>query len=534
MQKKSRQYGWVLYIFMILVLVPPMLAHGSNLVPNTIRVGLRSNYSNVSSVEIKNTQLHIGYEKNDRFIQLGTLKSNMGFVVKANTREYYTDNNIFYTYEEAQSALRGYKDNGGGGVVAYISPNEWRLYFSPNTNGMKLVAGSDSSIIVENGFGEVVLVCENKEEAMQFVGVDSNYQFNITQLTKGTYRGSFEFVRQGSLITAVNIVPYEEYLYGVVPAEMPASWNLEALKAQAVVARSMSMYQYNKYVKNGYNVCDTTFTQVYKGFGGENPRTNQAVDETRGQLAMYNGRVAETLYYSTSGGYTEDPQYVWGNPIAYLKSIPDPYETEPEMKPWTRTITLSDIDQCLIRQNINIGSARGIRVVSYTPAGRVNELQIMGTNGVHTLTREHIRTFFTYSKEGSLRSRMFTIVNADGLATGSTTAKGSTVVIEAGGRDIKAKDVRDIKVIDRTGRVTTVSGSIVVEGAKQVSTYGVDNNKSIVVPALQEKYGDIVISGRGYGHGVGMSQSGARGMAKAGYTYDQIIEYYYTGVSVQR
>lgn len=533
MRKKIKQLGRHISIVMICMLLIPMLTYGENRSPSIIKIGLRSAYSNVASVEIRNTLLEVGYQREDSFKGLATIKSSGGFIIKPTISQYYSDSNTFTTYEEATGALDEYRSMGVDVTIGYIGPKTWKIYSSQDGGRMQPVSHSRLSISIEDTYGETILVCENDESMAAFAGIDSSNSFSLTELSKGKYRGWFEFKRQDNKITAINIVDFEEYLYGVVPAEMPASWNMEALKAQAVVARSMSIFQYNKYIANGYNVCDTTYTQVYKGFSGEHARTNQAVDETRGQLAIYNGKIAETLYHSTSGGYTEDPIYVWGGSYPYLKAVPDTYETEPEMKPWTRTITLSDINLCLEKQNINIGAAKGMRVTSYTPAGRVNELQIIGTSGIHTLTKESIRTFFTYTSQGSLRSRMFSI--GDGIISQptSTLAGGNKVTVEAKGTELATKLIDEIHIIDGSGKLTTVNSSMVVEGKNGTATYG-DGKSNKTISSNQEAYGDIIISGQGYGHGVGLSQSGARGMAKAGYTYDQIIEYYYQGVRVER
>ena len=527
LKKMKKGNGLILAIIMICTAIIPSLIYGSSLVHNTIRVGLRGNYASVSSVTVKNTELNVGYERNDRFLTEATLQSYTGFVVKPSSKQYYGSEDVFNTYSDAVYALVDYI--GEGAVIAYKAPSTWRIYAERDLGNMNLVRSSGLEVVVEDGGGNPLVVCDNGGSAPAFAGESSQQTFHLTELTKGSYRGWFEFIRQGSTMIPVNIVDYEDYLYGVVAAEMPASWNMEALKAQAVAARSMSIHQYNKYIKSGYNVCDTTFTQVYKGFTGEHVRTNQAVDETRGIVATYNGKVAETLFYSTSGGHTEDPQYVWGNPIPYLKAIPDPYETEPEMKPWARIITLADIDICLQKQNINIGRATGLRINAYTPAGRVNELEIVGTAGVHKVVRENIRTFFTYTTEGSLRSRMFTINNGKVPTLPSEPAGSSESIAVYGGGSSPQY------LVGADGKVKEVGSAIVVEGPNGKTVYGSSGSSQSSQPgqSAQEQYGDITISGRGYGHGVGMSQSGARGMAKEGYTYDQIIKYYYQGVSLE-
>lgn len=520
MNKTSSKWILVFAMMIVCVITTPVRAYGSGMVPSTIRIGLRSAYSDKASIDIKNTEIEIGYESDNRFVPQGTLISNTGFVMKPNQKQYYSASDTFYTYNEAAYSALKYKEQGIAAVVVYGAPTTWGIYLEQNLGNMNPVNSTGAEVMIQDGLGMDLLLFENNGVEPTLVGKNRSKSFDLTELSKGSYRGWFEFKRKGSTITAINIVDYEEYLYGVVAAEMPASWHMEALKAQAIAARSMSIHQKNKYLKDGYNVCDTVYTQVYKGFSWEYPRTNQAVDETRGMVATYNGKIAETLFFSTSGGYTEDPQYVWGNPIAYLKAVPDPYETDPEGKPWTRTITLSELDLCLSKQNISIGNAQGVKVNSYTPAGRVNELEIMGTSGTYKIIRENIRTFFASTNDGSLRSRMFTLGNA---ATISQSEPLESITVYKG--------EQPKYLMGANGKIVPVTGSLVVEGTSGKTTYGAT---SVSNQGAHATYGNIVVSGQGYGHGVGMSQSGARGMADAGHTFDQIIKYYYQSVEIQR
>ncbi len=520
MKKTSNKWTLILSMMIICIIAKPVIAYGADIVPSTIRVGLRSAYAGKASIEIKNTELEVGYESDNRFLPQATLISNTGFIVKPNQKQYYKAKEKFYTYNEAAFSVSKYAEEGKKAVVAYTWPGLWSILLEEDTEGAEKLKTTGLEIIVQDKAGKDLLFCDNVGAQAAFAGKKSQ-TFNLTELSKATYRGWFEFKRQVNTVTAINIVDYQDYLYGVVPAEMPPSWHMEALKAQAVAARSMSIHQRNKYVASGYNVCDTVYTQVYKGFSGESPRTNQAVDQTKGMVATYNGKIAETLFFSTSGGHTEDPQYVWGSAIPYLKAIPDPYELQPEGKPWTRTITLSELDKVLTKEGVKIGNAKGVKINGYTPAGRVVELEIIGTTGSHKLSREGIRTFFAGSTEGSLRSRMFTVNNT---LVGSASA---------------AKPLKDLKVykgdlpktvVGADGKARPLGQTITVEGQNGKVTYGETNNGN----EGPITYGNIVLSGKGYGHGVGMSQSGARGMADGGHTYEQIIEYYYKGVSVQR
>ena len=272
------------------------------------------------------------------------------------------------------------------------------------------------------------------------------------------FRGAVEFSRigGGSGITAVNIVHLEEYLFSVVPSEMPASWHPEALKAQAVAARTYALNTLTQGSRHtGFDLCNTVCCQVYRGIEWEHESTNQAVLATAGLAIYHSGRLIDAVYFASSGGATENSENVWLEPRPYLRSVTDHHEFEPVI--WHRTFSMQEITQLLAQNNRSIGSAVSVAIAGVHPSGRVESLVIQGTAGQVTLQREEVRTFFAPSEEGSLRSRMFVISGTD----------------------------------------------------------------------------FIVISGRGFGHGVGMSQRGAEGMARMGFTFRDILTHFYSGVVIQ-
>src|SRR5437868_3891960 len=149
---------------------------------------------------------------------------------------------------------------------------------------------------------------------------------------KRPYRGQIQVDLVDGKLRAVNIVGLEKYLYGVVPSEMPSNWSPEALKAQAVAARSYAMA--TRQVGAPFDVYSDTRSQMYLGLSHEQPTSNAAVDATQGQVLMYGGKVATTYFSSTSGGTTESAANWQGVPIPYLVSVPDPYDTISPYHDW--------------------------------------------------------------------------------------------------------------------------------------------------------------------------------------------------------
>lgn len=269
------------------------------------------------------------------------------------------------------------------------------------------------------------------------------------------YRGIIELRRTPSgQITVINELPLETYLYGVIKMEVNPAWPAEALKAQAVAARTLALYSIGRYQAEGYDVRATTDTQVYGGILAEDPRTIAAVDATRGEVLVYQGRPILAVYHSDSGGMTESSEFVWGGRYPYLRGVPDPFTAA---APWRVRMDLLTFEAHLRRAGRPAGGLERIVVEQLTPSGRAAA----------------VRLFF------------------------------------------------------QTGTVT-------LRGTELRSLLGVTVMKSTLFTArLLEEEQAVEFAGRGSGHGVGMSQWGARGLALQGMGYVHILRHYYAGVSLE-
>lgn len=498
--------------------------------PATIKVGLESVYKNVASVSLSSdSNIQIGYYDETGFDVEGVLNAS-DITIRLNRNSYYDLGMTFSEFNEAKSFA---ESHGNGAVPVYISKGVYGVYTAENEGDLQSGQNFKRSLLIYDPAGTLLLISNEDYAPLMMRGYDTASGLSLTTVgSTKKYRGAIGMGGTSGL-TPYNIVDLEEYLYGVVPKEMPASWPEEALKAQAVAARSIATFQYNRYVSSGYNVVDTTTTQVYGGYLAEMPATNKAVNATSGEVIRYNGAVAEAVYFSTSGGATEDAKNVWGSDVAYLRSVKDTYETEPSQKPWTRTITLSEIDRCLANYGANIGSAKGIQIVSRTSSGRVQELNVLGSKGNYTVKSEAIRSFFGSSNEGSLKSRLFSFTGTINSGNSNAVAtKNEVTVISANGKDTMPS--KNLMVMTATD-LGTIADSFSVQSAtdKVQMTTTVSNTVTETVSNDSETvWGDLTIYGKGFGHGVGMSQSGAKGMAQAGFSYTDILGYYYTGITV--
>ena len=218
-------------------------------------------------------------------------------------------------------------------------------------------------------------------------------------LRDGKYRGTMVIDREGSRVRAINRVNLEHYLYGVVPAEMPTSWPIEAVKAQAVAARTYAL----KRLLPGrdYNLFADTRSQVYRGLAAETDRGIQAVKATRRLAVTYRGDLADTFFFSTSGGRTAGNEEIWNSaPVPYLRSVEDPHDNLSPVHTWTETFSRSDAERRL--GGLVRGTLESVVVSERTASGRAKTVEIRGSDGTRSATGPEVRTRL------GLRSSWFT------------------------------------------------------------------------------------------------------------------------------
>jgi len=320
------------------------------------------------------------------------------------------------------------------------------------------------------------------------------------------FRGQVEFLRKtGSDMTIINILPLEEYLYGVVPSEIGALAPAEAIKAQTIAARTYSYISMKRHASDGFNLCSTEHCHVYKGktFESENV-VNKLIDETKDMVVTYNGKLAETVYAASSGGRTEAAVNVWGTDFPYLQSVEDKYESGiSNHYNWNLPYTIDEINQKL--KSYKIGAITGIEITKYSETGRPIEIVVRGTMDpfVKVVTQERCRTFL------GLYSQWYTMTT------------NANINISVNNQNVSTQ-LSQVKVITAAGQTTYT------DPAQQVKIVGA-NGVSTTVSVSPTEYN---FTGKGWGHAVGMSQEGAMGMAKASFTYDQILTHYYTGTKI--
>jgi len=497
----------------------------------TVRIGLTFRFHEVQSIPITDRSIVLGHNRNGSFTPIITKNTTSGFTVSIPTGHYAKISNSFSSYAEAQMQGIGTILFNGDEYILLSGPfstaaeaQNLGTVYTPSTQSVLLSADNSPAIIFDT------------DRFMQVTPVSGSDSIGLGDRR---FRGVVEFGRfRGQNITAVNIVPLEQYLFSVVPSEMPASWHMEALRAQAIAARSYTINRSGVHAAEGFDLCDGVHCQVYIGRGNESQRTTYAVNSTAGRFAFFNDQIINATYFSSSGGVTDNSENVWLNPTPYLISVIETAETE--FRQWQRTFTMAELTQLANSGANNIGTVQSVTVI-HQFNGRVGRLTLNGTSGNRTLQREEIRTFFSGSPDGSLLSRNFYIsgTNPPQIGQGQSIAHvgNSPISIQSVSGDLTSALAREVHVLGQEGSTATRSELSVI-GQSSAVVYGGQGGSSGQTPNLPETTthstgNSVTFIGRGHGHGVGMSQFGARGMAEAGYTYREIIAFYYNGAIIR-
>lgn len=220
-------------------------------------------------------------------------------------------------------------------------------------------------------------------------------------LVMGTrYSGNIDVWKGEGGMYLINELPLEEYVKDVVAEEVGPDWEMEALKAQAVVSRTYALYQKSMNGDSIYQIASSVLNQVYKGHNHD-VRVAYAVAETSGEILTYDNRPIAAFFHSTCGGRTENPEDVFGKSYPYLRSVESNCEISPYWI-WERRIQLTEIEKAL-----NISGIRGISIKSYTSTNRVKQLDITGDTKTTTINATDLRKALGWSR---LPSTNFTIV----------------------------------------------------------------------------------------------------------------------------
>jgi stage II sporulation protein D len=286
----------------------------------------------------------------------------------------------------------------GASSIGGRSLNPEALYVARESRGAILVTTSRGRRVTRVGNGAQF----RGPEALRLMGPALNF------VDDGLYRGAIEIRTEGAGVTAINELDLDTYVRGVVAGEMPSSWPLEALKAQAVAARTYALA--TRKTSGLFDQYPDTRSQVYRGVTGESVRSDAAVSETAGRILTYGGVPAVTYYFSTSGGHTENVEYSFVGSLAkpWLVGVPDPYDSQSPYHRWKVPTSAARLDAALGAP----GRFKRVRVLDRGVSPRVVRARVIGTSGSTVLTGPQIRarlglrdTWFTFVRTSTSVAR---------------------------------------------------------------------------------------------------------------------------------
>lgn len=436
--------------------------------PDHISVGLFFNEGAVNNLRVSSPNgFTVGHFSGEQFDSIFRISDTHFISIESDNSVYIGLKEPFTSPGQAQEMIESLSKDGVKGVMARETAG-WNVYIGPYSSARD--ADADMFIFGLTGRGWVIhgiqqdrvrltnhqnvpVLIYHDLSPLYLIDYTGRIEESILQIGSNKYRGAVTALRNNeSRLTVINRLLIEQYLYGVVPREMPASWHMEALKAQAVAARGFALANIGRFRSIGFDVCNSVNSQVYGGYNAETARTRRAVDETYGKVMTFNGKLIVPYFHSNSGGQTESSENVWTEALPYARGVYDPYSLDAPHSKWSESISFGQLEQRLLQNDINIGNISHLYVEEISENGRVMRLIIHGTRGSHALLKQESRWIF------GLRSNYYRV--------------------------------------------------------------SVNNNH-------------VVFEGRGFGHGVGMSQHGARVMAELGYSWQDILAHYYSGIRIE-
>ncbi|MCK8824159.1 SpoIID/LytB domain-containing protein [Fuchsiella alkaliacetigena] len=452
----------------------------------------------LSTLEQKKPELFIPEEEEEREERDEALQREVSFVdLEAVPEEVETDDlRIGLAEDREYLAFRVaadfvIKDKSNDRVIFQGSAKQVYQLDLISENRIALLDKEDQ--VLAEFTGDFIIESSEETAPILLHNIDYGQGYYWEDREDRQYRGAIEIMlRPGGSFTVVNLVDLESYLYAVVPSEMSAWWPNEALKVQAVAARSYTLFHLGKHASDGYDLCATVHCAAYNGAAYEHHNSNQAVNETIGEILTYNGQPINAVYSANSGGHTESSADIWGGQVPYLQGV---------------TTTIDSAGDGFGQQNFE----QDFPLAPYE---------------LHNWLRSHPESYSDNLAYGSPnRYRWQRIIKADYIEDKLDIGRVEKLlpVARAEGGTVQA-----VKVVGSEGEE-------VISRALRSFFGGLRNSRFIIVP----EYGSdgypsqFIFYGGGWGHNVGMDQVATANMVQAGYSYDQILLHFYTGVELE-
>ncbi|MEB3360996.1 MAG: SpoIID/LytB domain-containing protein [Synechococcaceae cyanobacterium] len=448
---------------------------------------------------------------------LGGAASSQAFLPREDSPQQPTNQDVLIRVLLQQDALL--QVGAGSGPLQISDARGRRLHALAPGDELHLEAGGSGLILERRGANAATLATGLREV---WIGPSSQASADAVLLLGGKpFRGRMQVRLNSGQLQAINHVPLELYLMSVVGSEMPASWPQAALQAQAVAARTYALAR--RRPREPFDLRATVASQVYRGVAGETKSTRAAVASTSGQVLLYNNAPIEAVFHSSSSsGRTESSGELWNQQLPYLVSVPD-FDNASPVHSWRARFEPADLRRIFPET----GGLQRLEVLNQSNSGRIRRVRIVGPLGSLQLTGAELR------QRLGLRSTMVQLELIGGQSQPTTPAAVPTGTVDRAPVIQAAAQPQGASTGSPVALPDSASGAW---GSPPPSLPPVPMSTTMATVAQPLPRRDppaLMVAGQGYGHGVGMSQWGAYGMALQGRTYGEILQHYYRGVELK-
>lgn len=422
---------------------------------------------------------------------------------------------------------------------------------SPSDSGLTVVNGANGAVLFEfdNGGSLNLALSASSANGKYYLGAPDGY----------SYDGVFAFSRYSEGICAVNVIPLETYIEGVLPYEISSSWNIETQKAFACAVRSYTLANLGKHKNQyGFDLCNTTDCQVYRGVKGVNNTVKNAVNSTRNMVLTYDGKIVSAYYSSSTGGSTASAYDVWGGTsFPYLSGVPTPwerYDSHPGGS-WTVEISGEELYSTLnskgysglkgrisdVKINNFASNSTYVKTITFTDVYG-NSISIGKCDKVRLALSKHLKSANFVVAKGGQKVDIINYTSDTDFSYAKNTKginvltfmgnkvlpKGSTFHLLTSTGTSSHTDYGDLRIISSEGLSPLTASDY--SALPDIAASSFKTTKKTVT--AQGSSSNFVFIGRGYGHGVGMSQYGAKDLGDIGYSYDAIVAAYFPKIEL--
>ncbi len=411
---------------------------------------------------------------------------------------------------------------------------------SPSVTGVTVVAHTEAKILFEYDCADGTYLGLKPIEEGTYTATPAGNIYDGVFVYKHYVTSSIDGIQ------VVNVLSIEDYLLGVVPYEVSNSWPLETLKAFAILARTYAVSSLSQFWKSyGFNLCNTATSQVYRGLGRANTKVITAVEETNGLIVTYNGQIAATYYSSSVGDSTVDSRYIWGGQdLPWLRSVSTPWEEyrAHDKAFWTVELSPSDLQKCLYSNGYTT-------LTSPIASVTINQTAGMNSNYVYKLTiTDEANHTVTIERTDKVKNAFSSYLNSANFVVGKGSATYMTYTRLVAPEDSSSIKTGTFAVVTSIGKlffsfgngvkVLTTSGEKLFVPSASVGVVTADSAKTSSIKSITEDYittetayasdsNNFIFVGKGWGHGVGLSQWGLYDLAAVfDATYDTMIRAY--------